>query len=61
MNRTVVGAYVPGLDITVIVEDLCDDSGNPLSTEIKGFYYGEPSTQDNETFYGSLKAVYDFT
>ena len=60
MNREVVGAYVPGLDITVIVEDLYDDNGNPLSTEIKGFYYGEPSTQDNETFYGSLKATFDF-
>ena len=46
-------------DITFIMEDLCDDSGNVVSTEVIGFYYGEPDEQATELFRGSLKARFD--
>ena len=38
------------------MEECFTDDGEPVSLEVKGFYYGEPTEHDNKTFYGDLKA-----
>lgn len=42
-------AYVPYLDMTIIVEDIWEN-GNMIRTEIKGFYYGKPDKEQIEIF-----------
>ena len=43
-------------DITFIMVDMYDDSDNVILTEVKGFYYGEPSLEKTKEHYGKLKA-----
>lgn len=49
--------YSKESDITFILEDtfLNDEL---ISTELKGFYFGEPTKFDTQVFYGQLKADY---
>lgn len=54
----VYGSYNRNDDVTVIVEEVYSPDGEPISTEIKGFYFGEPDEESNKTFYGKLKATY---
>lgn len=54
----VFGSYNRNADVTVIVEEVYSPDGEPISTEIKGFYFGEPDEESNKTFYGKLKATY---
>jgi len=57
--KIVYGEYVSSRDMTVIFEDIIDKITNKLvSTELKGFYHGEPTIDGIETFYGELKAEY---
>jgi hypothetical protein len=49
--------YSKGSDITFILEDTFLN-GELLTTELKGFYYGEPTKFDTQVFYGQLKADY---
>ena len=49
--------YAETADITFIVEDTYKD-GEIISTEVKGFYYGEPDEENTKEFYGKLKVVY---
>jgi hypothetical protein len=55
---TVYGSYNRNDDITVIMEEIYDSEGEPISAEIKGFYHGEPDEESNKVFYGKLKATY---
>lgn len=44
-------------DITFIMEDVYKGNDEYLvSTEIKGFYYGNPDEENNRKYYGKLKA-----
>ena len=54
----IFGSYNHNADVTVIVEEIYSPDGEPISTEIKGFYFGEPDEESNKTFYGKLKATY---
>ena len=54
----VFGSYNRNDDVTVIVEEVYSPDGEPISTEIKGFYFGEPDEESNKTFYGKLKTTY---
>ena len=56
MKKAVYGIYAPDYDITFVMEECCADDGEPISLEVKGFYYGEPTEHDNKTFYGDLIA-----
>lgn len=49
--------YSKDSDITFILEDTFSDN-ELISTEVKGFYYGEPTKFDTQVFYGQLKADY---
>ena len=51
--------YAKNEDMTFIVVDEIDEStGEVLSTEVTGFYFGEPYDEATETFDGKPKAVY---
>ena len=51
--------YAKNEDMTFIVVDEIDDStGEVLSTEVTGFYFGEPDDEATETFDGKPKACY---
>jgi hypothetical protein len=58
MRKEVYGIYTPDYDITFVMEEYFTDDGEPVSLEVKGFYYGEPTELDNKTFYGDLKAEF---
>lgn len=60
-NKEVYGIYAPDHDITFVMEKRFTDDGEPVSLEVKGFYYGEPTENANRTFYGDLKADFDDT
>lgn len=51
--------YAENDDMTFIVVDEIDDStGEVLSTEVTGFYFGEPDDESTEVFDGKPKACY---
>lgn len=46
-------------DMTFIMEEVIETStGDTLSTEVKGFYFGEPTEIGTKHFNGKLKATY---
>lgn len=59
MKKELWGAYSSTADITFVLEETYNENGDLISTECKGFYYGEPSEEDNEYFNGKLKAEYN--
>lgn len=56
MKKVVYGVYAPDHDLTFIMEECITRDNEPISLEVKGFYYGEPNDYDNQTFYGDYKA-----
>ena len=56
----VYGIYAKSHDITFVMKECFDDTGEPLSLEVTGFYYGEPNERDNKLFSGDLKADFAF-
>lgn len=56
MTTNIYTVYAETHDITFIMEDTFTNDGEPVSTEVKGFYYGEPCDDDTQTFYGDLIA-----
>lgn len=60
MKKEVYGIYAAEHDITFVMEECFTDNGEPISLEVKGFYYGEPTELDNKTFYGDLKADFGY-
>lgn len=55
MKKEIYAIY-SNSDITFIMEDTYNDSGDILSTECVGFYYGEPDEESTRYFVGKLKA-----
>ena len=55
MKKTVYTTYSDEAEMTFILEDIYDND-ECVATEIKGFYYGEPSDELTEEYYGKLKA-----
>ena len=57
--RIVYGEYSETADITFIMQDIIKkETEKCISTEVVGFYYGEPELEWIEKFYGSLKAEF---
>lgn len=54
----VYGVYAGSDDLTFIMEDV-NNGDATVSTEVKGFYHGEPDDNNIKQFYGKLKAQYD--
>ena len=50
--------YAPGADITFIMKETSNEEG-PVSTEVVGFYYGEPDEESTQRFIGKLKAEFE--
>ena len=60
MRKETYGVYAPSWDITFIMVDTYDKNGDITTSECVGWYHGEPTEADNETFKGSLIARYDW-
>ena len=58
MTTRVYTVYAPTADMSFILEDTFDNDGELISTEVKGFYFGEPDDEDTRTFYNDLIAHY---
>lgn len=58
MTKEIYTTYSEDVGITVILEDTKNDNGDTVSTEIKGFYHGQPNEHDTKEYYGKLKAEY---
>ena len=56
----IYGIYAKSHDITFVMKECFDDTGEPLSLEVIGFYYGEPNERDNKLFSNDLKADFAF-
>lgn len=57
MTEELYTAYAPNCDMTFIMRDVYDGE-TPKSTEVVGWYYGEPNDEATECFIGKLKAKY---
>ena len=57
MRTEIYTTYAHDTDITFIMEDVWNGE-ELVSTEVKGFYFGEPSEENTKTFYGGLKAEF---
>lgn len=53
----VYAVYQENADITFIMKDVFDASGEPISTECVGWHYGEPY-EKTLNYVGRLKANY---
>lgn len=51
-------AYSAEGDMTFILRETTSPDGDPISTEVVGFYYGEPDDHATKHFIGKLKAKY---
>ena len=51
-------AYSPESDMTFILKETTSADGEPISTEVVGFYYGEPNERDTRNYLDHLKAEY---
>lgn len=60
METTNIAAYYSReADITFIMRETSNEDG-PVSSEVVGFYYGEPDEESTRRFIGKLKAEFDF-
>ena len=50
--------YSASGDMTFIMIDKFKENGDVESTEVVGFYFGEPNADDTLRFIGKLKAEY---
>lgn len=51
--------YAENEDMTfIVVDEIDDNTGEVLSTEVTGFYFGEPDDKYTEVFDGKSKACY---
>lgn len=60
MKKELFAVYAREYDMTFIMEETTNKSGDLISTECVGFYYGEPTEKDNKTFKGKLKARFEW-
>ena len=55
----IYGVYAPSHAITFVMRETYDDDGTPQTLAVTGFYFGEPTEQDNLTFDGDMEARFD--
>ena len=60
MKRYIETAHAPYMDITVIMEHLETDEGDPIQSSIVGWYYGKPDEEATALYIGKLTATYDY-
>lgn len=58
MKKELYSVYAQSADMTFIMEETTDKNGNYISTEVVGFYYGEPTEEDTQFFKGKRKAEF---
>ena len=58
MKTTIHTAFDPHYDMSFIFRDVENESGDLVSTEVIGFYFGEPSEELTAFYAGKLKAEY---
>ncbi len=54
----IVAAYSAEADMTFILKEVTSADGAPISTEVIGFYYGDPNDELTKEYVGKLKAEY---
>ena len=58
-KKVVYGCYSSEADATFIMSDIIEKKTNRcISTEVTGFYYGEPEFEYTEKYNGKLKAEF---
>lgn len=58
-KKVVYGCYSAEADATFIMADIIEKETNRcISTEVTGFYYGEPEFECTEKYNGKLKAEF---
>jgi hypothetical protein len=55
--KEVYGVYSAESDMTFIMEDVSVD-GEPVSSEVKGYYFGKPEEELIQQYYGKTKVNY---
>lgn len=55
-REEIIDTYAPDTDMTFILREIYEENGDPISTEVIGFYYGKPSDELTKEFAGKLKA-----
>ena len=60
MKKELYAVYAREYDMTFIMEETTDKKGECVSTEVVGFYYGEPTEADTKFFKGKRKAKFDW-
>ena len=58
MKRTIEATYAPNADITFIMEYIETDEGEPMTTSVVGWYYGEPDEENTAYYIGKVTATY---
>lgn len=62
LKKNIYEVYSEGSEMTIIMEDTyIEEPGYEnqiISSEVKGFYFGEPNPENTIKFHGSLKAEY---
>lgn len=58
MKKEIYSVYSADGDMTFIMEETTDRNGDYISTEVVGFYYGEPTEEDTKYFKGKRKAKF---
>lgn len=59
INQVLYTIYSHEADVTFIMRDTFDENTNEcISTEVTGFYYGEPNARLVEKYNGKLKAEF---
>lgn len=58
-KKVVYGCYSSEADATFIMTDIIEkETGSCISTEVTGFYYGEPDFEYTEKYNGKLKFTF---
>ena len=57
-NTRIASYYSPEADITFIMREI-RSGGDPVSSEVVGFYFGTPCEESTTQFIGKLKAEFD--
>lgn len=58
--KNIYTSYDENLDMTFIIKDKYNNENlTLLSTEVVGFYFGEPNNEDTKDYTGKLEAIFD--
>lgn len=50
MKKELIGCYSPQNDMTFVMEYIINDNNEVTSEELVGYYYGEPTDENNKEF-----------